>query len=200
MNTYARKFAHNEFAAFRRASGEELGRLCVSLASWKDWPKDAELYRPSEETAECTRAELARAKELLASSSPLDPQRLATDKIHQDIRELVPNLNDSMSDVTIASLRHDPTVHGGYFLSLVLDDKTSKALSAERNRFWQAMELIAGVPVGSSGWKSYRPDIRLAYIPPGAMEQDKLESLCAVIDGTVQSLPVSLRAAELPIM
>ncbi len=198
MSAYREKFSPIEFAAFRRASGKELAELCGRLASWPNRPEGMEVYLPREDTAECTRAELARATELLAGSSPIAPERLVTESMHRKLRDRVPSLDESIPHAHATAVKCGPAGNGGYFIGLELDPATGSALGAQRNRLWQAMELIAGVPVGSSGWTSYHPDVKLGYIGPDAMITEDREILCNAIGAAVHLMPIHLSAAELP--
>jgi|GEM_PF-6202318 hypothetical protein len=191
------RFSPVEFTAFRRASGEELGRLCVSLANWKGLPEGMDVWQPSEKDPDTTRAELARYKELL-TNGPMEPGQLVTKNTHQELRKRVPSLDESIFDASVAAVKCEPSGSGGHFMTLELDQATGSALGVERNRLWQAMGALAGVPIENYGWNTFHPDVKIAYIPSNSMPDERLETLRQVIEGTARLLPLHLTAAELP--
>jgi hypothetical protein len=103
-----------------------------------------------------------------------------------------------MDEAKVRFLAHHKDTHGGYFLDLILDRESADALAVERNKVWQALDNIAGVKPGISEWKSYNPNINLAYIPPGNVSDQTLKNLVKLVDSVVREMPIQLGIAELP--
>jgi hypothetical protein len=189
-----------DLAIFRRAYSAELTALCGRLASadWKGRPAGMEVDVPSKEAPKSSRVELVRAKEVLSKRTCISPAELLGGKTRQQLRQNVPSLDETIDDVKVRFLsRHDDT-HGGHFLDLILDRESTDTLEVERNRVWQALDNIVGVQPGSSDWRSYGPNINLAYIPPGDVPDQTLKNLVKLVGSVVQEMPIQLGIAELP--